>query len=137
MKYLLISITILSLIIGCKKGEITDNENTITQTEYEITEGACGSVIYQEHIARNFEIAYNKLEKQESENYSKYCPNDPCYEIKLEYYKIEVVDENNVTPSEQFFAIWVLDKETNMLLHSVHEVITDRGNLYYIAWCPD
>ena len=137
MKYLFVSITILFLIFGCKKGEITNNENIVNQTQYKITNGACGSVIYQEKIGINFETAYNVLEKQKTEEFSKYCPDAPCYEIELDYYKIDVVDENNITPSEQFYAIQVLDKSTKMLVHSVSEVITDRGNLYKISWCPD
>jgi hypothetical protein len=137
MKYVFISITILSLIVGCKNDEPILNESNKNQTQYRITQGACGSVIYQEKIGTNFESAYNELEKRETEYFSKYCPDEPCYDVELDYYQIKVVDENNIIPREQFFAIRVLNKHTNMLLHSVSEVITNNGNLYKISWCLD
>ena len=135
----LLAITTLALALaqGCRENPATSNEKDSNQTKYTVIEGACGNIFYQEKIATNFETAYGEIEKRKTEYFSKHCPNAPCHEIKLEYYQIEVVDENNIAPSEQFFAIQVLDKHTKMLLHSVSEVITNDGDLYRLTWCPD
>lgn len=137
MTRLLAIITLaLALAQGCKENAITNDEDS-NQTTYTVIEGACGNIFYQEKIATNFETAYNEIEKRKTKYFSTHCPNVPCHEVKLEYYQIAVVDENSIAPSEQFFAIQVLDKHTKMLLHSVSEVITNNGNLYTLTWCPD
>ena len=128
---------ILLLVPACKEHSTTNNENTASSTEYKIIQGACGTVVYWEKLGSDFQTAFHELERRKIEQYSRYCPDAPCYEITLESYKIDVADENNVTPTEEFFAIRVLDKNTNMLVQSVSDAITSNGNLYKISWCPD
>ncbi len=129
-------IILLSFICSCSESTITDNyvEN---QTELLITGYGCGSITFIEHIGNDFISAFRELEKRKAVEFSRYCPDDPCAEVELEPFEIEVVDKNNNKPPEKFFAIKVLDKNTGMLLHSVSEVITTRGDLFRMNWCPD
>ena len=136
-RLLVVTALMLSLQLGCKKNTTPTVGTAPNPKEYKITQGACGSVVYREALAANFEAAFDSLQTMKAQEYSKYCPAAPCYEIALEYYEIGVLDEDSVTPSEQFFAIRVLDKKTQMQVQSVSDVITSNGNLYAIHWCPD
>ncbi len=135
---LLTFVALASLLIpACKHNTATDNKNVPSPPEYKITQGACGSVLYRENLAATLEIAFDSLKTRKVEEYSKYCPAAPCYNVELDYFKIEVVDQDSVTPSEQFYAVRVLDKATGMQVQSVSDVITTKGNLFTILWCPD
>jgi len=133
----LISFVIVILCSSCRENEPINSPVISSPPQYKIVKGACGVVIYQENLGADYEAALKELEKIKSEYFLKSCPNAPCYEIILESFLLEVVDENNVKPTVQFNAIRVLDKKTKMLLHSVSEVITSDGNLYIISWCRE
>lgn len=128
---------IFSFFITSCEESVTADGYIENETEFLIIKGGCGSIIFVEKIGYDFVSAFKELEKRKVIEFSRSCPDDPCTEIKLEPFEIEVADKNNDRPPEKFFAIMVLNKNTNMLLHSVSEVITTRGDLFRMNWCPD
>ena len=130
-------LSVVTLFNSCKDSSIFNEPYIVNQTEFKIESGACGSIIFSEKIGNNYLSAYKELEDRKLYEFNKNCPNVPCNEIQFESYKIEVVDKNNKTPNEEFYAIRVIDKQTKLLLHSVSEVITTNGNFFRICWCPD
>lgn len=132
------SVFALAVIVGVSACTIVQSKSEIKLEEsYEITKGACGSIVMNERMGDDFQEAFNKLKKEKQEYYSKWCPEAPCHNIKLETKEIEVVDDKGNVPKISFKAVRVLDKETGHLLHGLNDVIADNGYHYHIAWCPD
>jgi hypothetical protein len=126
-----------SLAINACKESTVSNNHIGNQTEFLITDGACGSITFVEQIGYDFISAFKELEKRKVIEFSRYCPDNPCAEVVLEPFEINVSDKYNNIPPEKFFAIRVLDKKTGLLMHSVSEVITTYGDLFRINWCLD
>jgi hypothetical protein len=127
---------LIASVYSCKESVI-ENEYAGIQSDLIITRGACGTISYIEKIGRNYNDAFAELEKRKKYEYTEYCPGAPCAQIELEPYEIEVMYKNNKIPRERFFAIQILDKDTGIGLQSVQDVITTKGDLYWINWCPD
>lgn len=98
---------------------------------------SCGEVIFKNKIGVDYDSALKSVKEKNIREYSEWCPDSPCYEIMLEVFEIEVLDENGNSPKEDFFAVRVLNKENGVLLHSVSEVVTSSGNLFWYNWCED
>lgn len=47
------------------------------------------------------------------------------------------VDQDGAAPRAEFYAVRVLDTDTQLLAHSVAEVLTTEGDLFSLEWCPD
>lgn len=129
---LLIS-TFAFLVILCSCSILEDAE--IEMQEVYQMKDSCGELILKEKLASNFKMAKKTFEKEEQEYYLSYCPDEPCSEIELETYELEVEE---VFKSElKFTAIRVLDRQSGTLLHSVNDVLTSNGYHYNISWCPE
>lgn len=51
-------------------------------------------------------------------------------------HRIEVRDRNGKTPDPRFYLLNVIDSETGIFMHGAG-VITTRGHLFHLHWCPD
>ena len=97
---------------------------------YQITEGACGEVVFVENLGPDLASAIEVLEERKIEQLGG-------GQLRLETYRLEVVDRNGNTPQEEFHAVRVLEGDTQFLAHSVVEVVTSDGDLFHLEWCPD
>lgn len=97
---------------------------------YRITDGACGDVVFVESLGVDSASAFDTVEARKTEEYGQ-------GDIMLEAYALEVVDERGNVPEPDFYALRVLEAGTEMLVHSVSDVITTEGDLFGLRWCPD
>ncbi|MEX0660232.1 MAG: hypothetical protein WD381_04395 [Balneolaceae bacterium] len=127
--FLILSVAIVTgVIFSCSKitGEQTTTEQPIS---YQITEGACGEVTFEENIGPDSLSAVETIRKRKVEFFGH-------SNFMIESTQLKVEDENGIVPEEEFFALHILD-EDSLHLHSVSEVITNEGDLYNLSWCPD
>lgn len=119
---------ISNIVFSCTKitGEETTNEQPIS---YQITDGACGEVIFEENIGTDSLSAVETIRQRKIEFLGH-------NNFMIESTQLRVEDENGIVPNEEFFALHILD-EDSLHLHSVSEVITNEGDLYNLSWCPD
>lgn len=125
-----LSILLLSLGTALLSTCDTSGAGPKEQDAYQITEGACGRVVFAESIGADSSSAAEVVEAQKIEEYGQ-------DKITLEAYVLEVADDDGNVPEPEFYALRVLDAETGHLVHSVSEVITDEGDLFKLLWCPD
>jgi|AntRauTorcE11897_2_1112592.scaffolds.fasta_scaffold14691_2 hypothetical protein len=119
---------IASVIFSCSK--ITGEETTTEQPiSYQITDGACGDVIFEENIGTDSLSAVETIRQRKVEFFDH-------SNFVIESTQLKVEDENGIVPEEKFFALHILD-EDSLHLHSVSEVITNDGDLYNLSWCSD
>ena len=128
-------VLIFAFLIVLSSCSLLGDSDIEMQEIYQIKEGACGELILKEKLADNFDKALKKIEKEKTEFYQSYCPDEPCRELEFETYQIEV--EGEIEEELDFKAVRVLDKRSGLLIEGVHEVITSNGYHYQIAWCPD
>jgi|AntRauTorcE11897_2_1112592.scaffolds.fasta_scaffold00136_11 hypothetical protein len=116
------------VIFGCSniEGEKSVIEQSIS---YQITEGACGKVIFEERIGIDSVSAIEIIRERKVDFFGH-------SNFLIESTQLKVEDINGSAPEEKFFALYMLD-EDSLLLHSVSEVITNKGNLYNLSWCQD
>lgn len=142
-KILALLILISFIIIGyAVTNEIsTKNKSLVPKTDkivYRADKDMCGEIIFSKKLAENFNSALKMLEAEKKDEFSKYCPNNPCHEIELESKKVQELKDvyGNVVNINLYF-IKVKDKSTGLSVHSLSEAIDEDGNLYYLHWCPD
>lgn len=117
-----------SIVFSCTK--ITGEETTTEQPiSYQITDGACGEVIFEETIGTDSLSAVEIIRQRKIEFFDH-------SNFMIESTQLRVEDENGNVPEEKFFALHILD-EDSLHLHSVSEVITNEGDLFNLSWCPD
>ena len=104
---------------------------------YRVVEGACGYVVGKQKMGVDFDSAFSLYEAQKVEKLRSGCPNIPCYDVAVEPHVLKVVDEDNSAPETDFYAMWVINRETGILVGTVNDVLTSEGNLFTIQWCPD
>ena len=97
---------------------------------YRVTEGACGEIVFVEHLAADFDAALQLIEAQKVERYGR-------DNVALEVRELGVADANGQPPRATFFAVHVLSADSGTHLHSVSEVISSDGDLFNLLWCPD
>ena len=95
---------------------------------YQITEGACGEVIFVNKLGPDLASAIGILEERKIEQFG---------DVRLETYRLEVMDQNGDVPQKEFYAVRVLEGDTGSLAHSVVDVVTSDGDLFHLEWCPD
>lgn len=120
----------LLLSVGTALLSACDTNGPYEPATYQVTEGACGEVVFEESIGADSLSAAEAVEAQKVEEYGQ-------DNIALEAYVLEVADEDGTVPEPEFYALRVLDAETKFFVHSVSEVITDEGDLFRLLWCPD
>jgi hypothetical protein len=119
---------IASGIFSCSK--ITGEETTTEQPiSYQITDGACGEVIFEENIGTDSLSAVETIRQRKVEFFGH-------SNFMIESTQLKVKDQNGNVPEEKFFGLHILD-EDSLHLHSVSEVITNEGDLFNLSWCPD
>jgi hypothetical protein len=116
----------LVLLASCT-GNGTGPEVALT---YQITEGACGNVVFVESIGTDSATALAAVEARKTEQFGEGA-------VRLDVYPLQVVDRHGDPPQHRFYAVRVEDAESGMLVHSVAEVITTGGDLFSLQWCPD
>ena len=113
-------------------------EGTSNKIVYKADKDMCGEIIFTKKLADDFNSAYEILELEKKEEFSKYCPDNPCNEVELESKKVqEVTDLNGNIINMDLYFIKVKDKSTGLSVHSLSEAIDGKGNLYYLNWCLD
>ena len=121
-------VIVIGVIFSCAKivGEETTTEQPIS---YQVTDGACGEVIYEENIGTDSLSAVETVRQRKVEIFGH-------GNFMIESTQLKVEDEKGNVPEEKFFALHILD-EDSLHLHSVSEIITNEGDLYSLSWCPD
>jgi len=116
------------IVFSCTKitGEEIPTEQPIS---YQITDGACGEVIFEENIGTDSLSAVETIRQRQVEFFDH-------SNFMIESTQLKVQDGNGKVPEEKFFALHILD-EDSLHLHSVSEVITNEGDLFNLSWCPD
>lgn len=97
---------------------------------YQVTEGACGEVHFVENLGTDLATAIGVLEGREAERFG-------AGRVTLEAFRLQVVDQDGAVPRAEFYAVRVVDTDTQLLAHSVVEVVTTEGDLFRLEWCPD
>ncbi|MEX2471209.1 MAG: hypothetical protein WEA34_03460 [Gemmatimonadota bacterium] len=95
---------------------------------YQITEGACGEVVFLENLGLDLASAIEILKERKIEQFG---------DVALETYRLELMDQSGNTPQGVFHAVRVLEGDTPLLAHSVVDVVTSDGDLFHLEWCPD
>ncbi len=95
---------------------------------YQITEGACGEVVFVEKLGTDLASAVDILEGRKIEQFG---------DVTLETYRLEVIDRSGNAPQKEFYAVRVLEGDSELLAHSVGDVVTSDGDLFRLEWCPD
>jgi hypothetical protein len=116
-------------LLGCDAGR----DSVTPQPEgaaYRITDGGCGRVVFAEPLASDLDSAIDAVEDEKVEQFGAGA-------VRVEPYQLGVADKDGNTPADEFWALRVLDAVDGTHLHSVHEVVTTGGDLYYLDWCPD
>lgn len=121
-------VIVIGVIFSCAK---IVREETITEQpiSYQVTDGACGEVIYEENIGTDSLSAVETIRQRKVEIFGH-------GNFMIESTQLKVEDEKGNVPEEKFFALHILD-EDSLHLHSVSEVITNEGDLYSLSWCAD
>ena len=104
---------------------------------YRVVEGACGVIVFTEKVGVDFDSAFSVIEQRKTEQMRQWCPDAPCFDIRLEPKELKVVDEYQIAPEPGFYMLLVIDKATGYSVHSPSEVITTEGDLFTLEWCPD
>lgn len=124
-------ILILVSLAACELFNEGDISNiTELEQEYNITRGACGTIVKQERLGGSFGSALSELE----EIVADFLPG---YDFRLEPASIEVENKDGKTPAVRFRSIRVLNKENNLLIYGLSDVLTSNGYYYKIHWCPE
>lgn len=97
---------------------------------YDIVEGACGRVLFDEHVGPDSAAVLAEVRRRKVEEFGEGG-------FVLDLLPLSVVDDDGVAPEERFYGVEVLDPAGGTHLHSVHEVLTTRGDLFILSWCPD
>lgn len=97
---------------------------------YQVTEGACGEVHFVERLGTDFATALEVLDGRKVEQFG-------VGQVTLETYRLQVVDQDGAAPRAEFYAVRVLEADSQLLAHSVAEVLTTEGDLFSLEWCPD
>lgn len=147
MKKILLLLMLISIIvIGCT---VTNEISTTKKPPvhkykikddiiYRADKEVCGVIVFSKNLAEDFNSAYNILETEKKDKFSKYCPDNPCHEIELESTKVqELKDLNGDVVNLDLYLIKVKDKSTGVIVHSLSEAIDEEGNLYYLRGCLD
>ena len=113
-------------------------EGTSDKAVYKADKDMCGEIIFSKKLADDFNSAYGMLELEKKDQFSKYCPNNPCYEVELESKKAqEVTDINGNIVNIDLYFITVKDISTGLSVHALSDALDGEGNLYRLEWCPD
>ena len=118
-------LAVFTLLAACK-----DSVSPDTALRYRIVAGACGSVVFGEKIGSDSASAVAVMEARATEKYGQ-------RRVTIELFPLEVVDQHATPPQAAFYALEILDAGTGMPVHSVFEVITTTGDLFFLEWCPD
>lgn len=121
-------VIVTGVIFSCSK--IAGEETTAEQPmSYQIIDGACGEVIFEENIGTDSLSAVESIRQRKVEFFGH-------NNFMIESTQLKVKDEKEIVPEEKFFALHILN-EDSLHLHSVSEVITNEGDLFNLRWCPD
>lgn len=123
---LVLPVLALFILVGC---DLAGASHQHAPT-YRVTDGACGEIVFEEHLAADFDSAIQLIEAQKVEQYGR-------ENVSLEVHELGVVDSNGETPGAEFYAVHVLSAESGTHLHSVSEVVSSNGDLFRLMWCPD
>ena len=115
-----------ALLLACS-GSSTGIEKPIV---YTVTSGACGTLAFAETIGTDSASAFAVVETRKTEQFG-------ADKVALVPYELGVIDQHGNVPEQDFYAIRVENAETGMLVHSVFEVISTKGELFTLHWCPD
>jgi hypothetical protein len=116
----------LMILVSCSENGVGPDK----PLTYSIVAGACGEVIFAESIGVDSASAMAVIEARKAKQYGE-------GKVVLDLYPLEVVDEHGVPPQAAFYAVHVLDPDTEGLVHSVSEVVATGGDLFKLVWCPD
>lgn len=108
----------------------TNSTESVESLIYQVTNGACGEIVFVEKVGVDFSSAFGIVEARKLEVYGR-------DELTLKAYALKVIANDGSVPDMEFYAIRVLSAQTGTHLHSVSEVITSRGDLFKLVWCPD
>jgi hypothetical protein len=116
----------LLVLVSCGENSVGP-ERRLT---YRIVAGACGKVVFAESIGVDSASAIAVVEARKAKQYGE-------GKVLLDPFPLEVVDEHGAPPGPNFYALRVLDADTEVPVHSVSEVVTTDGDLFKLWWCPD
>lgn len=115
-------------VFSCTK--ITGDGTVVEQAaSFQITDGACGEVTFEESIGTDSLSAVETVRQRKVEFFGH-------SNFRIESTPLEVAEETGNVPEEKFYALHILDKDS-LHLHAVSEVITNEGNLFTLNWCSD
>ena len=98
----------------------------------------CGEFHSIRKIANNFQEALNIFRNEKTEQYRKYCPGNPCFNVELTTNKVQgLTDLSGNSTIHTLYLITIQDKSTKLPVQSVSDAIDDEGVLYDVPWCPD
>lgn len=117
---------IVLVLAGCDQDPVGPEG----QATYQVTEGACGEVHFVEKLGTDLATAIGVLEGRKAEQFG-------VGQVTLETFRLQVADRDGAAPEAEFYAVRVVDTDTQLLAHSVVEVVTTEGDLFSLEWCPD
>jgi hypothetical protein len=113
-------------LISCSESSVGPAE----PLTYSIVAGAFGEVVFAESIGVDSASAMAVIEARKAKLFGE-------GKVTLGLFPLEVVDEHGTPPRADFYAVHVRDANTELLVHSVAEVVTTDGDLFKLLWPPD
>lgn len=141
----------ISAVIGykiCENNNIdkTDKTNTISKDTTDLNipkilradKDVCGDISFKISLTSDYESALAKYTTLMTDEYTRWCPQQPCYNIRIDSEKVQEVEDldGNVVDID-LYILSIVDTETETKLTSIHDAIDSYGNWYEIEWCED
>lgn len=100
----------------------------------------CGDIKFKENLAADYESALSIFTKLMEDEYTEWCPDQPCYDVSIDSKKAqEVRDQDGKLVEIDLYILTIIDLDSGTSQVAVYDAIDEYGNWYEFdfAGCAD